>query len=66
MNFYLDGFITSPKTFSLKVINNGQKLFISQMPDVTYLLGSNNPIPFFTWNDDVYNITVTTDSPDYI
>ena len=48
------------------MVNNGHKLFISQMPDVTYQLGSSDPIDFFTWNNDEYDITVTTDSPTYI
>ena len=60
LNFYQEGFISSPKIKPLKVINNGDKLFISQLPDVTYILGSGTQIAQCTWNSSVYPIIIIT------
>jgi hypothetical protein len=64
LNFYQEGFISNPKTKPLKVIYNGNGLSISQLPDVTYLLGSGTEIAQFTWNSSVYStIIITTNQP---
>jgi hypothetical protein len=64
LNFYQEGFISTPKTVPLKVVNNGDNFYISQLPDVTYLIGSGNEIAQFTWNSGDYpTVMITTDKP---